>query len=89
MDLTVAIPAGATSICVSFGQHNLSTDNPGGVAISSIQANLHPIWSNAPATGVWDSSDRQLVVDGGHGLGAVTYSDGLPVTFDERAAAAP
>ena len=51
VDLTVALPAGATSICVSFGQDNTSTGNQGGLAIAGIQATLHPTWSNAAATG--------------------------------------
>ena len=78
----MAIPAGATSICVSFGQDNSGTGNPGGLAIAGIQATLHPTWSNAAATGVWDSSTVNWVSAAG---AAVTYSDGFPVTFDDNA----
>jgi hypothetical protein len=38
MDLAVNIPAGATSVMVSFGQDNASTGNQGGLAIQDIQA---------------------------------------------------
>jgi autotransporter-associated beta strand protein len=80
VDLTVAIPAGATSICVSFGQDNSGTGNPGGLAIAGIQATLHPTWSNAAATGVWDTS---TVNWSSAAAQPVTYSDAFPVTFDD------
>jgi len=38
MDLTLAIPAGATSVMISFGQENTSTGNQGGMLINDIQA---------------------------------------------------
>jgi hypothetical protein len=38
VDLSVNIPAGATSILLSFGQDNTGTGNQGGVAIRDIQA---------------------------------------------------
>ncbi len=80
VDLTVAIPAGATSIMISFGEDNSSTGNPGGIAIADISATLHPTWSNAQATGIWDSTTANFVSAAG---ATVTYSDGLPVTFDD------
>jgi hypothetical protein len=38
VDLSVDIPAGATSIMISFGQENASTNNPGGLDIRDVQA---------------------------------------------------
>ena len=80
VDLTVAVPAGATGICFAFGEDDSSTGNQGGLFISSIQATLHPTWSNAAATGVWDSSTLNWSSAAG---ATVAYSDGLPVVFDD------
>lgn len=38
MDLTLAIPAGATSVMISFGEDNINTGNQGGMMINEIQA---------------------------------------------------
>ena len=38
MDLTVNIPAGATSVMISFGQDNAGTGNQGGLTIADLQA---------------------------------------------------
>ena len=83
VDLTVAIPAGATSICVSFGQDNGDTGNPGGLAIAAIQATLHPTWSPANGSMVWDSATANWTSTAGTDLGPVTYSDGLGVLFND------
>jgi hypothetical protein len=42
VDLTVNIPAGATSVLLSFGQINTSTGNQGGLVIRDIQASSVP-----------------------------------------------
>ena len=82
VDLTVAIPAGATSIMISFRRRQFQHRQPRRHRDSRhFPRPFIPRVEQRP--GEWDLGfdDGQFRLSGG---ATVTYSDGLPVTFDGR-----